>query len=149
MINYIKGDLLEAPQKVIAHGCNAFGAMGSGIAKLIRAKWPNVYEIYNLRYKTFGLELGDVIPVATYDGKIVVNCITQKDFGSDPNVVYVNYDSIRTCFEKINNRVQDWEVDEVALPLIGAGLAHGDWSIIEQIINETATNFTPIVYRLD
>lgn len=148
MINYIKGDLLKAPQKVLAHGANAFGAMGSGVAKVIRAKWPNVYEIYNLRYKTFGLELGDIIPVATYDGKIVVNCITQQNAGHDGKQ-YVDYDSIATCMEKINNRVIDWEVSEVAMPRIGAGLGGGDWDRIEDIIIKAATNFTPVVYSID
>lgn len=149
MINYIKGDLLGATQKVIIHGCNSMGVMGSGVAKLVRAKWTNVYEIYHLRYKTFGLEVGDIIPVATLDGKIVVNAITQKFYGRDSNTVYVDYNALAVCFIKLNDRALDWEVKEMALPKIGAGFANGDWAIIEEIINQSATNYTPIVYSID
>ena len=73
MIHYVTGDLLGATQKVIIQGCNAQGVMGSGVAKVIRERWPEVFETYNLHYKTFGLKLGDVIPVTTADGKIIAN----------------------------------------------------------------------------
>lgn len=148
MIRYVKGDLLGAEQKIIIQGCNSMGVMGSGLARQIRSRYPNVYEIYALRYKTFGLELGDIIPVATVDGKIIVNAITQKYYGRDDKV-YVSYDAITTCFTKLNERALDWEVSEMALPKIGAGLGHGDWILIEEIINNTATNYTPVVYSID
>jgi O-acetyl-ADP-ribose deacetylase (regulator of RNase III) len=146
MIKYITGDLLGATQKVLIHGCNNHGVMGSGVARQIRAKWPNVYEVYNLRYKTFGLDLGEIVPVATLDGKIVVNCITQDGYGRDGRR-YVDYDAIERCMEQINDRVDIWEVTEVAMPFIGAGLGGGDWSIIEGIIMRTAKNFIPVVYE--
>ena len=34
MIHYVTGDLLGATQKVIVHGVNAQGVMGSGVAKV-------------------------------------------------------------------------------------------------------------------
>ena len=145
MISYVKGDLLGATQRVLVHGCNNHGVMGSGVARQIREKWPNVYEVYSLKHKVFGLELGDIIPVGTLDGKIIVNAVTQDGFGRDGSR-YVDYDAIETCFRKINDRVDVWEVAEVAMPRIGAGLGGGDWSIIEKIIVSTATNYRPVVY---
>jgi hypothetical protein len=41
------------------------------------------------------------------------------------------------------------DVTEVGLPLVGCGLGNGDWSIISQIIEQEALDFTPIVYLLD
>jgi len=145
MIKYLTGDLLASPHKVLIHGCNDHGAMGSGIAKQIRAKYPNVYEIYHLRYKTFGLDLGDIIPVQSLDGKIIVNAITQHGSGHDGKR-YVDYDAVEKCFVQLNDRAIDWEVTEMALPRLGAGLGGGDWSVIEEIIVRISTNFTPIVY---
>jgi O-acetyl-ADP-ribose deacetylase (regulator of RNase III) len=145
MISYVNGDLLGATQKVLVHGCNNHGVMGSGVARQIRARWPNVYEVYALKHKVFGLELGDIIPVGTLDGKIVVNAVTQDGFGRDGHR-YVDYNAIETCFRKINDRVDVWEVAEVAMPRIGAGLGGGDWSIIEKIIVSTAKNYRPVVY---
>jgi len=146
-IIYKQGNLLEAPQRVLVHGTNNKGVMGSGVARQIRSRWPNVYEVYALKHKVFGLDLGDVIPVATLDGKIIVNAVTQDGFGRDGQR-YVDYAAIERCFEVINDRVQSWEVSEVAMPRIGAGLGGGDWSVIESIINRTAKFYTPVVYDL-
>jgi len=147
MIKYVIGDLLGAPQKVIIHGCNSHGVMGSGVAKVVRERWPNVYEVYALKHKVFGLNLGDIIPVATLDGKIVVNCITQDSYGKD-GTRYVDYDAVAKCFDQLNERAIDWEVTEMALPRIGAGLGGGDWDTIEQIIVRSAKNYMPVVYDL-
>ena len=144
-IIYKQGNLLEAPQRVLVHGTNNRGVMGSGVAAQIRARWPNVYEVYELKHRVFGLDLGTIVPVATLDGKIIVNAITQDGFGRDGRV-YVDYDAIERCFETINQRVDSWEVTEVAMPRIGAGLGGGDWAIIESIIVRTAKNYTPVVY---
>jgi hypothetical protein len=35
------------------------------------------------------------------------------------------------------------------MPLIGAGLAQGKWSIISQIIEEEMTDVQPVVYLID
>lgn len=145
MINYTTGNLLEAKEKVIVHGCNNYGVMGSGVAKQIRDKWPNVYDVYHLKYQVFGLELGSIIPVETIDGKIIVNAITQDGFGRDGKQ-YVKYDAIENCFISINDRAPSWEATEIAMPRIGAGLGGGDWKIIEEIITRTAKNYIPVVY---
>ena len=145
MITYVLGNLLEAKEKVIIHGCNNHGVMGSGVAIQIRQKWPNVYDVYNLKHQVFGLELGTIIPVETAEGKIIVNAITQDGFGRD-GVRYVSYTAIEKCFELINKKALDWEVTAMALPRIGAGLGGGEWAVIEEIITRTAKNYTPVVY---
>lgn len=147
-IVYKLGDLLEAPQKVLIHGCNACGVQNSGVAKVIREKWPEVYDQYRSKFTTSGLSLGENIPVLTNDGKIVVNCVTQLRFGGDGKR-YASYDAIASCFEQLNKDAVDlWKIDEIAMPRLGAGLGGGKWSIIEEIINSTSTNFTPVVYDL-
>ena len=148
MIKYIHGNLLECPQKVLVHGCNNSGVMGSGVAVQIKQKWPNVFEVYHLKHKVFGLELGSIIPVETSNNKVVVNAITQDGYGRDGKQ-YVSYDAIEKCFNEINSRAETWGASEIAMPKIGAGLGGGDWKIIESIIVKTAKNYIPVVYQFD
>lgn len=147
MIRYVKGDLLASNLKVIAHGCNCHGVMGSGIAKQIRSKWPNVYEVYNLKHRVLGLELGTILPVRTLDDRIVVNCMTQYDYGKDGSL-YMDYNAVDRCMVAINSNVEVWGVTEVGMPKIGAGLGGGNWDRIEDIIVRNAKNFIPVVYTL-
>ena len=143
-IRYEKGDLLASPQRVKCHGANALGIAGAGVALQIKKKWPNVFEIYQLRHQTFGLQLGEIIPVYTTDGFLILNCITQQNVGTHQR--QVDYPAVETIFQQINDKVLDWEVTEVAMPRIGAGLAGGDWTVISEIIERTSTNYTPVVW---
>lgn len=143
-IEYVKGDLMTSDVRQIIHGCNAQGVMGSGVAKLIRDKYPNAYRDYNDVYNNKGLDLGDIVVSVQDDGKVIHNAITQKNFGRDTSVVYVSYWAIAEVFKKIDV----WGVKEIAMPMIGAGLANGDWNVISAIIENTLTNTKPYVYVL-
>jgi len=146
MIRYVKGDLLASNMGVIAHGCNCHGVMGAGIARQIRAKWPNVYEVYKLKHRVMGLELGTILPVRTLDDRLIVNCMTQGDFGNDGQ--YVDYGAVESCMMAINASAENWGALEIGIPFIGAGLGGGDWDRIEDIIVRNAKNFLPVVYTL-
>lgn len=154
-IIYKHGDLMKADEQFIVHGCNAQGVMGSGVAKLIRDAYPQAYNDYVATYRDQGerLDLGQTIWVNTAPHAII-NAVTQDRYGRDENVVYADYDAIRKAFRTINEyavreKTGFNKVTAVALPLIGAGLANGRWSIIAKIIEEEATNFQPVVYLVD
>ena len=191
-IIYKTGDLLEADECIIAHGCNARGAMGSGVAKAIRAKWPYAYDCYRTFYKRFGLHTGMNVWAHCTD-KLIINCITQETYGRSEKR-YVDYDAVSSCFKTINDRVyrsalmsitlktkrdqlpeetnikinkilsgQTWSkvfeiledeapefaTPRIAMPKIGAGLANGDWNVIEKIVEKECTEVQPVVYVME
>lgn len=144
-IEYRKGDLLQTEVKHLIHGCNSKGVMGSGVAKVLREKYPRAYQDYNDSYNSYGLELGTIIVSVQDDGKVIHNAITQQDYGRRDDRVYVSYWAIAEVFRKINQ----WGIKEIAMPKIGAGLANGDWNVISAIIENTLIDTKPIVYELE
>ena len=56
-LKIVKGDLFTHSGGVLAHGVNAAGAMGAGIAVLFKARWPEMYEEYRRECKE-----GNIIP---------------------------------------------------------------------------------------
>lgn len=144
-----KGNLLTLDAGILVHGCNCHGVMGGGIAKLIRDKWPDVYQAYKKHQRAVGLRLGDVNFVASSSfagtpleqhvhaltpqlppGVIVANAMTQQDYGNDPNKVYVSYDAISAAFARIGLVARNAGL-AVHFPLIGCGLAKGKWEDVE------------------
>lgn len=165
-IQRIHGDILTLKRGILVHGCNCFGVMGSGIARLIRDKWPGVFQVYREAHLRGRLLLGDVLPVAyapedqgslvtfepseppfseavsrhlagTFSGLpeelIVVNAMTQYDFGGDPSRVYVDYDALEAAFKRVYLLSRDSGLP-VHFPAIGCGLANGQWSEVEKRI---------------
>lgn len=143
-----KGDLLDAFKngdvQVIVHGCNCFRSFGAGIAKSIKERYLAAYEA------DLQTSHGDKNKLGTYsyailNDKLIINAYTQYAYGR--NKVNADYNAIRSVFKKL-------EIDygtsnkTFGIPLIGAGLAGGDWSIIKTIINEEAPSLNIILYVL-
>ena len=149
-LQYQKGDLLASPEPLIAHGCNSQGVMGAGIAAAIKARFPAAFQAYRLHHEMAGLQLGQVIFVDITPSLTVANAITQATTGTDPQTRYVSYDAIADCMTRIAAEARFRRIGRVGLPKIGAGLANGDWSIIERIIERqlVASGVTAAVYEL-
>jgi O-acetyl-ADP-ribose deacetylase (regulator of RNase III) len=154
-IRYVHGDLLRAEERFIVHGCNAQGVMGSGVAALLRRKDERVYTEYRKTYEAQGnrLFLGQTIWVRSTDAPYTyIDGITQEFFGRDPDVVYCDYEAIAKVMQTIDRYAvvfPAWEINAVAMPLLGAGLANGSWKIISEIIEANSNHFEPVVYLLD
>lgn len=143
-IEYRKGDLLTTDITHILQGCNAQGVMGAGIAAAIRGKYPQAYKDYTEVYNSNGLELGTAVFSVQDDGKVIINAITQNSYGRDRNKVYVSYWAVAEIFRKI----ESFGIKELAMPMIGAGLAKGNWAVISAIIENTLVHTKPVVYQL-
>jgi O-acetyl-ADP-ribose deacetylase (regulator of RNase III) len=152
-IEYIKGDAFKTDAKYILHGCNAQGAMGSGFAAGVASLYPEARQAYLDRHAIDPLKVGEIIPVDC-GSHTIINGITQEFYGRSPDTVYVSYDGIADVIRAVNDLVQVSPVHvqaipRVAMPKIGAGLANGEWAVIEKLIEEFSTNFQPVVYVLD
>lgn len=142
-IEYRKGDLLRTDIPYVLHGCNCRGVMGAGVAKAIRNKYPKAYQDYRDVYESSGLLLGTKILSHQSDGKTIVNAMTQENYGTG---VQVSYWAISTIFKSLNFELPF--ADQIALPMIGSGLAGGDWNVIEALIEQSAETYVPVVYYL-
>lgn len=127
---------------------------------MLRDKYPKVWIDYSTHADARGLHLGDIV-WSINDPHVVLNAITQEDYGREPHRRYVSYDAINDAFETLNLEAQLTKISpehakmrggvitEIALPLIGAGLAQGDWQIISRIIERQCRDVQPVVYTLD
>lgn len=142
-IDYHYGDILNTDALYIAQCVNAQGKMNSGVAKAIRDRYPKVWQVYSDESAKGGLWMGRVIG-ANCGKHVILNIVGQDKYGYDGKL-YLDYQALRRGIGSINRNV----TQPVAFPLIGCGLAGGDWKLVSEIIEEEATNFQPIVYSLD
>jgi O-acetyl-ADP-ribose deacetylase (regulator of RNase III) len=149
MIKYIDGDLVRDAENydVIAHCCNCFCTFGAGIAPQIKHKFPEAYAADCVTTSGDQSKLG-TITYTENTTPIVVNLYGMYHFNKTHyNEVMVKYDALRLS---IQNMVIKFKGKKFGLPKIGAGLANGDWDIIERIIQEemngedvTIVNYKP------
>lgn len=153
-VSYVEGDLLTRNECVLIHGCNTLGKMGSGFAGALRKRFPATVYPYFETHRKFGLSLGSVLWVEN-NGLLVGHCMTQATIGHDGRQ-HVSYEAIQACMKEVNLAAQvgvpgtsfEKGFSRVAMPLIGAGLAGGDWNIISGIISQEMNFVKPVVYFL-
>lgn len=134
----VKGDLiqlaLDGEFDVIIHGCNCFHTMGAGIAKPIAQKFPEALEAdkttpYGDRAKLGTISTAQIQRADTLF--TIVNAYTQ--FNWKGRGLKADYDAIENCFRLV---AQSYADARIGYPLIGAGLAGGDWSTIAPRIED-------------
>jgi O-acetyl-ADP-ribose deacetylase (regulator of RNase III) len=135
---YIQGDITETELTHIAQGVNCQNTMGSGVAKALYTKWPEVKVEYHGFCGTTPPQmlLGQTHRVVTVDWKVIWNCFTQLEYGYDGKK-YVNYAAVSKVMTHLSNTIIG---SQLAIPKIGCGLAGGNWTFMEQLINDTVTD---------
>lgn len=153
-IEYVKGDATNPigdGKKIILHCCNDIGAWGSGFVLALSKKWPTPERAFRSLKKP---ELGHLQLVKVSDKTMVGNIIGQSGIASVNNPRPVRYDALKEGFIKTLSFIDsssDKDSFSIHMPMLGAGLAGGDWSIIEGVINEVFENtpYRVVVYIFD
>lgn len=146
MIHYVKGDLFSTNHQIIAHGVNCRGAFGAGVAGLMAEKYPKSKYRYLEKFYSENWHLGDVQLVKIDTNLYIANCATQDAY-YPRNQVHADYLAIRQAMEKVK-RFAQLKQFKIAMPKIGSGLAGGEWTIIENILNAVFEDYDITVYTL-
>lgn len=148
-IRVIEGDLKSASEDIIGQQCNARGVMGSGVAKLIREQYPKAYNEY-IKFcgdETFPHDLMGKCQIVKTETKFIANLFGQLNYGRQ-KVRYTDYNALRVALVKLKCFAEEQSLS-VALPYnIGCGLANGEWSVVEKIIDEAFHDYEVTLYRL-
>lgn len=143
------GDLIQMADEgkfdVIVHGCNCHCTMGAGIAKLIKDKWPEAYAA-DLRTKSGDRSKLGTFSLAQVGDLTIINLYSQYNYTRDK--VDVEYEALESGFQRIR---EAYPGKRIGLPLIGVGLAGGNWAIVREIIGNTfkGEDVTVVIFKKD
>lgn len=147
-IEYVRGDATR-PQgfgnKIIVHCCNNEGCWGAGFVMALSRHWPQPEAQYhrwahNGRAEGKPFELGQFVLVPVMNPHSVkelrvCNLIGQDGVGYIPGErPPIRYDAIDEGLWTLGKALSLTDLWSVHMPRMGAGLAGGDWRIIEAII---------------
>lgn len=136
----IEGDLIKLAREgqfnLIIQGCNCFNRMGKGLAKQVALEIPDAVRVDNLTIPGDINKLGNftIGIINDYNNKpisLIYNCYTQ--YTHDASTKPFDYDALTLCLRKINFNNKG---KNIGVPLIGSGLAGGNWFLIEEIIED-------------
>lgn len=140
---------LQGKFDIIIQGCNCFNTMGAGLAKEIKEKIPEAYEADQKTKKGDIRKLGDFSYAILDNGLAVINCYTQYRYGrnhEDGDKFPVDYEAITLCLRKINKILPG---KSIGVPLIGCGLAGGDWNIVSKIVEKELKDLDVTIVKFE
>lgn len=144
----VKGDLIKMAKNgdfnVIIHGCNCFCTMGSGIAAQIKRAFPKAYEADCCTAKG-AMKVGH-FTWAKHDQLTIINAYTQYEYGRDGKDRFDYNGFLQILYKLCGFLSRD---AKVGMPMIGAGLAGGDWERIRGMIQRELADFdvTVVIYE--
>lgn len=135
-MRYTNADILDIWEQydVLVHGCNCFHTMGKGVAAVIKDKWPFAMKA-DLKTKKGDREKLGTLSYAVYDYPdhkfTVVNAYTQYNMATAKNKKVFDYKAMSSAMSLLK---KSFGGKRILMPMIGAGLAGGDWGDIRDII---------------
>jgi O-acetyl-ADP-ribose deacetylase (regulator of RNase III) len=160
-IKFIKGDATNPTDnktKIIVHICNDVGGWGKGFVMAISKRW----KLPELEYRNWHkskeaeqtdtvqferlesrdkysnekkFELGNVQFVKVSNDIWIANMIAQRGIKADEDgIPPIRYSSVSECLERVRQFAKQRNAS-VHMPRIGCGLAGGQWSEIEEIVD--------------
>lgn len=136
MANIITGDITNIEEGVLLHQVNCQNAMGSGVAKALYSKFPNVkreFHLFNKGKKPNDL-LGELYEVKINDSLSVLNSYSQLTYGW-----YGKHTDETILIENIKKGVQIADDKQVPLYIpynIGCDRGGGNWDTVYSAIKD-------------
>jgi len=139
MITEIKKDLLSSDLDAIAHCANCFCTMGSGIARQIKLKLPEAYDVdlktrAGDKFKFGNFSMAEITkPKMETQIKYVYNLYGQFFYGRESRKL--NYESIYTALDLMRLDCITKPIKTIGFPRnMGCNLAGGHFPIVLEMI---------------
>ena len=154
-LRYLIGDATQPVNlpTIISHICNDVGAWGRGFVVPLAQRYPKAKAEYkklcDFKKEDFPyrLELGQTQIFEVDEGIYVANMIAQYGIRWEGKVPPIRYEALKTALTTVYTFALQNSLT-VSMPRIGAGLAGGDWNVIEGVILDVMTVDTD-VYTLE
>lgn len=138
-IGYVHGDAAEPRgdgPSVIAHIVNDATPNwgGTGFAPYLKKQYPEAQEAFRVwAQEGDGLKLGTAHLHEVDPGLYIYSMVAQHRYGRRASAIPLSYGALERCLEGLATAARDISAS-VHMPMIGAGQAKGDWSVVEEIV---------------
>lgn len=135
-VEYRVGNLFDLRLPAIGHGVNCKGAMGAGIALQMSIRFPDMHKAYRKECHAGNLRPGGIFVWGR--NPVVYNMATQLWPGANAKLEH-----IQSSLELVLEDALTYNIPEVGIPRIGAGIGGLTWNEVRSTI-EAAAGDSPV-----
>jgi len=134
MIDYCKGNLLEAKVEALVNPVNCVGVMGKGLALAFKQAYPDNFYYYKTACSLGEIKAGQMFITANNSFLYpfyIINFPTKQDWRDCSKIEYIE-DGLVALVKNINTL----KIKSIAVPALGCGLGGLQWKDVESLIIE-------------
>jgi O-acetyl-ADP-ribose deacetylase (regulator of RNase III)/uncharacterized protein YwgA len=135
MINYQIGNILESKAEALVNTVNTVGIMGKGIALQFKKAFPNNFKAYSEACKNNEVEIGKLFVFKdsnlTSKEKLIINFPTKTHWRKPSEYSY-----IEKGLDDLIRIIDEYGINSIAIPPLGAGNGGLKWEKVKKIIEE-------------
>lgn len=138
MLEYTKGNLLDADVEALVNTVNEVGVMGKGIALMFKERFPTASESYMRACKAGDVHVGKVLVTRSEElfPKWIIHFPTKKHWRNRSKIEW-----IRDGLADLVLKVRKLGITSIAIPPLGCGNGGLDWADVRPLIEEA---FAPL-----
>lgn len=129
MLEFVKGDIFDAPADIRVNTVNCVGVMGAGVALAFKQRYPEMFKDYQRDCKDGRVKPGIMHIWKSLGGDWIINFPTKRDW-REPS----RYEDIATGLEDLRSYLDGIGHVTVALPALGCGHGGLDWDRVSEMI---------------
>lgn len=126
MIQYAKGDILQAETEALVNTVNCVGVMGRGIALKFKAAFPDNFKAYAVACKRKEVQPGRMFVFETGTltwPRYIINFPTKRHWRGKSRI-----EDIEAGLSALVQEIQARNIQSIAIPPLGSGLGGLDWN---------------------
>lgn len=142
MIEFIKGNLLEAKAEALVNTVNTVGIMGKGIALQFRETFPENYKAYQKACKQSKVQIGKMF---VHDNgqfiqpRYIINFPTKGHWREKSKL-----EDVKAGLVDLERVIRDYGIKSIAVPPLGCGSGGLDWNIVRPLIVNSLNQFEDV-----
>lgn len=125
MINYTKGNLLDAKVEAVVNTVNTVGVMGKGIALMFKDAFPDNFKEYSTACKKGEVQVGHMFVTERQQligPKWIINFPTKKHWRQPSKMEWVI-----EGLQDLKRVIEEKNIHSIAIPPLGSGNGGLDW----------------------
>lgn len=148
MINYTKGNIIQADVEALVNTVNTVGIMGKGIALAFKKAFPNNFKIYKQLCEDKKFDIGDLLITNTglTRPKFIVNFPTKNHWRSRSKIEF-----IEIGMKELVKEIKERQIKSIAIPPLGCGNGGLNWNEVKTVIlrelEEVGNDVEVIIYE--
>lgn len=144
MIEYRKGNLLEADAEALVNTVNCVGVMGKGIALQFKKAYPDNFREYEKACKKNLVKPGSMFIHSTgslMNPRYIINFPTKRHWKGKSQI-----GDIEDGLVDLIEQVKKFGINSVAVPPLGCGNGGLEWNIVRSFIEKSAESLPDVKF---